>query len=205
MTNISIRQALSVWSELEQAMRGEHGFGGHTAEVYGYRLSPCSPLLGVDSRLGREADREAAARAKDSLVGLLDCFREVHADASIVVDDLPLEQWRLEGDKLTHRCHVTICPESGRAPVDDGRTNDTFKQLGREIAAFEEKYGAQPSAMVIARFAVGELKAIAEDMFKQGGDFHDHPTSEVTRLFGIPAKVIDDDLWRYPDALWVLA
>jgi len=93
--------------------------------------------------------------------------------------------------------------ESG--PVDDGRTNDTFKQLGREIAAFEEKYGAQPSAMVIARFAVGELKAIAEDMFKQGGDFHDHPTSEVTRLFGIPAKVIDDDLWRYPDALWVLA
>ena len=49
MSHMSIPQALDVWHDLELARRGEHGFGGHTAEIYAYRLAAESPALAGES------------------------------------------------------------------------------------------------------------------------------------------------------------
>ena len=43
MTNLSMAQALSLWTDLMQAEFNRHGFCGDTAEIYAYRLQPCCP------------------------------------------------------------------------------------------------------------------------------------------------------------------
>ena len=43
MKNLSMVQALEIWSDLESAYYGENSFGGDTAELYAYRFLPFSP------------------------------------------------------------------------------------------------------------------------------------------------------------------
>lgn len=55
-------QALSIWSELEQAYYGDNAYGGDTAEIYAYRLQPADPKMWLKEfrkeaweRLGHQA------------------------------------------------------------------------------------------------------------------------------------------------------
>jgi len=43
---MSMVQALSVWMELEDALHGENGYGGDTAEIYIYRFMAYRPGAG---------------------------------------------------------------------------------------------------------------------------------------------------------------
>ena len=45
MLHTTIFQLVSIWAELEAAMRGEHHYGGHTMELYAYRLTERNPFI----------------------------------------------------------------------------------------------------------------------------------------------------------------
>ena len=94
MENISMVQALDIWSELWKAYYGDNGYGGNEAEIYLYRVSPESPSK--DPEVGKDAAR--------SLYHLLVKFRD-EMECEIIVDNKPL----LLGNIPTiHRCHVRI-------------------------------------------------------------------------------------------------
>ena len=113
MHNLSMAQALSLWSELERAYYDRNGFGGDTAELYAYRFVPYSPAAakapqGSDGLLA-DAARDQARQARGSLIRLLDHFKETHQDIEIFVDGMRLMVWRRKtAPEFHHRVHVRI-------------------------------------------------------------------------------------------------
>ena len=113
MHNLSLNQVLSLWSDLEKAYHGTHGFGGDTAEIYIYRLMPFEPAIMRDPKaeehgiIGSSA-REAYERANKSLFKLLSKFAK-DRDAAITVDEKELGPW-LKTARNTHRVHVKVVP-----------------------------------------------------------------------------------------------
>jgi hypothetical protein len=108
MENISITQALGVWSELEQAYYGDNGYGGDTAEIYAYRLqsyNPSASLMPQESEFGFQAKQEQAELAGKSLYSLIKKFCELR-DCSIEVESADPEI--LLRECLVHRCHVRV-------------------------------------------------------------------------------------------------
>lgn len=113
MHNLSMTQALSLWSDLETARLGKNGFGRDTAEIYLYRLMPYSPLLDVskidepDSLTGAET-RDAFIRANASLRHLLEHFgRTYEKEIRVLVEGREFGPW-LARELYTHRVHVRI-------------------------------------------------------------------------------------------------
>ena len=45
LANISTIQALDIWTDLEEARAGTHGFGGDIAEIYVHRALPYVPAV----------------------------------------------------------------------------------------------------------------------------------------------------------------
>lgn len=108
MQNLSMVQALSIWSELEAAYYGKNGFGGDTAEIYAYRLMPMSPSF--DHRV--EVRDEFNAQATRSLIALVEHFEETHECAVYVVLVDGYERVRKclkqEGRSFEHRIHLHV-------------------------------------------------------------------------------------------------
>jgi hypothetical protein len=84
-----MHQALDVWADLEDAYAGDHKFGGDTAEIYAYRLTPYRPSvhhgLGVTSPWGSEQHRQLARDAAGAMCDLLELFiarREVEVEVN---------------------------------------------------------------------------------------------------------------------------
>lgn len=113
MFNVGMRDALSIWSELEQCWHRTNGFGTDTAEIYAYRLQRASNLtkLGIQagekpSSLEREAMEDDARAAATGLASILALFVEMR-DCSIDVNDEPFDPKRgLE--PFLHRVHVRV-------------------------------------------------------------------------------------------------
>lgn len=113
MLNLSMAQALSVWSDLLEAEFGRNRFGGDTAEIYAYRLQPCSPSaeqpVGV---LGQEACRDQGLIASRNLYEILSHFRDVR-EVEVFVgcgrtdDGRPLGDWML-GEVFQHRTQIRV-------------------------------------------------------------------------------------------------
>ena len=112
MVDLTMRQALSVWSDLESAYYGQNGYGGNTAEIYAYRLQQRDPTaeLGlrekVPSTFTEAATQKQAMQAADNLIELISIFLEDTTDCEITIDG---KAWRfaLNGG-LVHRCHVKV-------------------------------------------------------------------------------------------------
>lgn len=115
MHNLSMVQALSLWSELEAAFFEENRFGGDTAEIYIYRAMAHSPSI---SRV----DVDRAMSDTSSLIG--ENIREVYDAANVALHDLfvhfaktrsarieiegkELGEW-LKTARFTHRIHVKV-------------------------------------------------------------------------------------------------
>src|SRR5579872_550748 len=114
MINLSMVQALNLWSDLEAAHYGENGFGGHTAEIYIYRCMPNEPSasahrISEPGTLG-DASREAYGKATRSLYALLVHFQGTH-DAEIEINGRLLGPWFADL-ACTHRVHVTVTPRT---------------------------------------------------------------------------------------------
>ncbi len=110
MHNISIAQALDVWSDLEQAHLGKNGFGGHTAEIYAYRLKPHNPTALVKGESFSDFNREWQEDATASFVALLLLFED-RRSCRINIDDMGIRQWEKENRAFSHCARVTVIPE----------------------------------------------------------------------------------------------
>lgn len=140
MNSLSMTQALGLWSDLEAAYQGKHGFGGDVAEIYIYRAMPYEPSVAV-MHAGDELNGTATKaydRANTSLYNLLTFFAE-RQEASIEIaaemdDGRP---WRKLGDWLalaryTYRIHVRVTPR-------EGRKEEVKLDLSQNIHAFAKQ------------------------------------------------------------------
>ncbi len=109
MENISMIQALEIWSELWQAYFGKNGFGGDTAEIYAYRLMPDHP--GFEMNEKDKNQRETGLQTARSLYSLLKKFSK--ENQCLIEIMKTREEGREIGPWFTqrpffHRCHVRV-------------------------------------------------------------------------------------------------
>jgi len=95
MHNLSMVQALSLWSDLEAAYYGKHHYGGDVAEIYIVRAMTRDEKL-VDSIMD----------ANQSLYALFTHFIETH-DAIIEINKRELGEW-MKTAAFDHRIHVRV-------------------------------------------------------------------------------------------------
>jgi len=116
MHNLSMTQALSIWSELEAAYYKKNGFGTDTAEIYIYTAMPYDPtvasLRGVlhESEHARNIAAESFNQANESLCALFTHF-SIERDAHIEVEGRELGDW-LKTARFDHRIHVKVTPRT---------------------------------------------------------------------------------------------
>ena len=119
MHNISMAQALSVWTDL-CASRAS----GHVVKIYLYRFMPDDPTAAAHASAAnetnttlREAHYERLRRAHVSLVSLLEHFESTEC-ATIVVDGMSLATYRADllsrpaRDDARHRARVQVSERS---------------------------------------------------------------------------------------------
>lgn len=107
MHNLSMTQALSIWTDLMDAYHGDRGF--NDCEIYIYRLMPYSPRYAAmrdSSAPMDEMDWEEVDRACASLLAVLEHFAASRG-CSIDVDGRPLGPWVAEM-RQTHRTCVSV-------------------------------------------------------------------------------------------------
>lgn len=111
--SISILQALRVWSELEQAYYDDNGYGTDTAEIYAYKLLPNMPS---EKTLPVEALKEhywdEYLNAGQALATLCVLFAE-QRQCTVLIDDLPCEEWANGEFVFQWRVHVKVVREKG--------------------------------------------------------------------------------------------
>jgi len=115
MHDLSMTQALSIWSDLEAAYYGKNSFGSDTAEIYIYRLMPFEPLVArVEfgsspvGKIGEDAMNSTYRQASESLHALLAHFSKTR-DARVEIEGRELGEW-LRSACYMHRVHVKVVP-----------------------------------------------------------------------------------------------
>jgi len=104
IAKISVRNALHLWTELDQAYFGVNSFGGTTAEIYAYRVVGRSPSRGHNAEWDKQEDLDAASALYEFLMEF-----KSHRNCKVKVNDLPLGPW-LKREEFGHRVHVEITP-----------------------------------------------------------------------------------------------
>ncbi len=105
LLHLSMLEALRLWSDLEQALHGTNGFGGHTAEIYAYRFGGRPIAYEVMASVKEETDRHCA----HALFDFLALFRSQHPECEVAVDGRSFGAWVAERP-FGHRSHVTVIP-----------------------------------------------------------------------------------------------
>ena len=115
MNNISMNQALDIWSDLWMAYYGQHPYGGDTAEIYAYRLMNYDPVVAAGTFAksgfdGTETYKKHAdlvyELAASALVHILTKFK-VDNDCEIEINGKKILLW-IGSEKFDHRVHVKI-------------------------------------------------------------------------------------------------
>lgn len=104
MHRLSIVQLLSLWSELEACYYRKNGFGTDTAEIYMYRLCSWEPSYS-STAVKIRVDTDAS----EALCAVLQHYA-ITREASIWVDDIPLEEILRHPMRWDHRVHVRVKP-----------------------------------------------------------------------------------------------
>jgi hypothetical protein len=109
MNNVSMNQALSIWSELWQAYYGDNSYGSDTAEIYAYRVMPYSPalLMAKDSQIAIEEGHELARLSACSMRNLVWQFCK-EADCKCLIDGEDCDTWLAHNPEFDYRCHVKV-------------------------------------------------------------------------------------------------
>lgn len=109
MHNISMSQALALWSQLEQAYYNDNSFGGDTAEVYLYAVTPYCPAVASNAKGGGiigEIVDDHFRKANESLYAILAKFAH-DRETTITVNGRELGEW-LQTANFQHRVHVQV-------------------------------------------------------------------------------------------------
>lgn len=101
ISTMSMAQALSVWADLEDAMRGG-GSHGYAAEIYAHRLVPVSPLVAfgpANSELVKQSQREMSIRASENLTALVVAFCKRRDTKAYLVTGRDESEWVRLGER----------------------------------------------------------------------------------------------------------
>jgi hypothetical protein len=83
MINISLPNALRIWSELEAAYYGDNKYGGTVAEIYAHTIKPLGNAArlhfgdrngGMKSTIGKESFEEEGTENREALMELIHFF-----------------------------------------------------------------------------------------------------------------------------------
>ena len=116
MFDTPLLELLKLWGELVEAYHGKNGYGGRTAELYAYRFCPDDPRrrgseLHTEAR--KQADKEAAWIARNSLYDLCKLFAAVYDDAILRIDGREPFDWFQHVDAgFNHRVRVKVTRRS---------------------------------------------------------------------------------------------
>jgi len=107
LENVSMYQALQIWSELEQAYYSDNKYGGDTAEIYAYRLMPNMPgEQFTKSLMMQQAVIEQQVLAGKDLARLCELFACTRS-CQVLIDGLSPYEWS-KGQPFDHRAHVQV-------------------------------------------------------------------------------------------------
>ena len=109
MDNISMNQALSIWSDLWQAYYGKHGYGGDIAEIYAYRLMPYSPTYNHEGETFKEGNEKIESDAAFAMRTIAWKFANDN-DCLVTIDGEDVDIWRYHNPLFSHCCHVKVSP-----------------------------------------------------------------------------------------------
>ena len=110
--NIPLGEVLNLWKDFTEAYHGVHGYGGHVAEIYAYRLCRDDPTRRLDGKcvMKEKSNQEAYDDAKLALIVLLQLFAK-NMQAFIMVNGKTLAKWHEGNEPFDHRVHVEILPK----------------------------------------------------------------------------------------------
>jgi len=109
MHRLSMEQALSLWSDLDDAFYKDNSFGGDTAELYVYRFMPSNPTVSSAQFGGMPSNQwveEAYVEAGETMVSFLSYYAKKR-ECEIIVNDEKLGPWLATGQHR-HRIHVRV-------------------------------------------------------------------------------------------------
>jgi hypothetical protein len=125
MVDLTIKQACSLWAELEDARRGENGYGGKTAEIYAYTLQTRNPTVeafpndggGTHAAEGRE---EQAMQAGENLAAVCELFLERYPKVAIRFEGYQRAMRHIPIIPFAHRIHMEVI-DLGSEQLRDSR------------------------------------------------------------------------------------
>lgn len=109
LTFLSPERVIGVWADLEDAYRGEHGYGGHVAEIYAFRLAVLTPIVASgshDGPFGKPAFDQYCRQAGEALAWIIEEFKK-RRECEITIEDEKM----IEGGGFGHRIHVRVMPK----------------------------------------------------------------------------------------------
>ena len=114
LADISLIQAVDLWTDLMEARSGDHAYGGDVAEIYVYRAMPFNPMVTGGDRSGPAATAAyaAAGRALHSLLRLF----ETRTHSTVTMEDGSDVDALLGPIPETHRIHLRVSPRTESRP-----------------------------------------------------------------------------------------
>lgn len=155
--------ALDVWGELVAAYEGQNGFGGHTAEIYAFRLLPPGPRYPYATL--SEADQ--ARIAAENLTQILRRFQKLYSceiglagcsDKGTRVLDLDRETV----PPFLYRTHVSVRPTYDGRPGDRDVPSDLAGVL---VALISEARNTLVPARHDLQRAIAHAEAVSRGYF----------------------------------------
>ena len=168
MTAGHLHEMFRIWAELEEAKRGENGFGGDTAEIYAYRLVTdlASPGTHWDSR------SDLASTAAQRLNDLCQEFVERYPEYEVAIElHSPREFTAMDFDKVnvpafSHRIHLQV--RAKETPLEEPANT-----VAERICRIYYLYGGDVKGRGAGGCLIEALEAVAPHIAKEIKDGHD--------------------------------
>ncbi len=102
MTDLSVLQALDVYSDLVTAYYNENHFGSNTAEIYAFRLKQNHPAANLQM-YAKEENKQAA----ENLYNLILIFKK-NFKCIVYIENKLFGTWLKKIDYFNHRLHIKV-------------------------------------------------------------------------------------------------
>lgn len=106
-SSVNPNQLVDIWTELTKAYFGRNSYGGHTAEIYGYRISQYDPCAEHGPKNG-EAASTLEQTNRQALAMIVRAF-EKRLDCRCTINGQRVNVWERRGN-FAHRVHIVVYP-----------------------------------------------------------------------------------------------
>lgn len=113
LLTVNSLELMKLWGDLVEALHGQNGYGGHTAEIYAYRLTAYNPMAhgeGLRAETRDNAQRDMNALAANCLAALCEEFQEAFECRVEIDGTTSIREWLLRTNEHPYnwRAHVKI-------------------------------------------------------------------------------------------------